>query len=1148
MDNQTGRNVVGGSVVLAVALAAGLLSSVPAALGGAALVGWLAPVAVGAAVYGLLRFGRRKGKGASPDGGDRRAQTARVGGELPLALIEFDVTGRLTYGNEAFERMFGYGPADLDAGLDVKALVHYAQRAVVAERVSRVLGDGQPAGAQEYRMVSKDGREFVAVANSSPVYAEGRVAAIRTSLTEIPGRRMTDSEMRELLDRQEALLENVPACVFLKDTEGRYTAVNRAFRELLPVSATEPIGKTDRQLFSPSVAHRYEKEDAEVMGDGKAHRFERAARLQDGTVVQMAMCLAPVRSDSGTISGMVGIGYDVTDRKRTEEQAREAREQAERVSRELAERAEQLEDARRATLNMVDDLERRQRALREANAFQQKLLSTAVGAMFTVSGDHRITSVNEAFCRLTGYAEEEILGQACSVLGAEDVCQRGCALDGEREEGRCSGLECTVRRADGRLMSIIKSADVIRDEDGNITGAIESFIDVTELVQAKQAAEEASRAKSEFLANMSHEIRTPMNGIIGMTGLVLDTELSGEQRDALNAVQDSADSLLTVINDILDFSKIEAGKLDLEEIPFSLRQTVEATVGALRVRAQAKELELTGRISPDLPEMIVGDPGRLRQVLVNLLGNAVKFTESGRVELVVEAQREEPGGAETIRFSVRDTGIGIPPEKLSRIFEAFEQADGSTTRQFGGTGLGLSISAQLVAMMGGTICVESYVGQGSTFWFTVPFELASPDEPHQVDSDCLEGMEVLIVDDNETNCQALRKMVERWGMCPRTALNGELGLELLREAADRGTPPPLVLLDTRMPGVDGFELARRIRKSPRLDHVTIVMLTSGGRRGDAARCQELGIAAYLTKPVSKGDLLEAIRESLSVDAEAEQGARRVITRHSIKERRRCLDVLLAEDNPVNQKVAAHLLGKWGHRVTIASNGQEAVDTWREKAFDVVLMDVQMPRKSGMEATAEIRRIEESRGTHTPIIAMTAHAMKGDRERCLEAGMDDYVSKPIQPKDLQDAIARSAGKETSAPNGAEGQEERGMSEIANTEVFDPQTALERTNGSEELLGEIVEIFLETCPEMLAAVRSAVASGDCEALARAAHSLKGAAASIAAGRVQQLALQLELAGKDGQADRAVSLCEKLEDEVATLRDVLSARSSGVSECES
>lgn len=750
-----------------------------------------------------------------------------------------------------------------------------------------------------------------------------------------------------------------------------------------------------------------------------------------------------------------------------------------------------------------------------------------------------ITLFNAGSEAMLGYAAEELVGKqtpallhveaemAARALELSALCGRPiegfdifCELP---RQGKTEEREWTYVCKDGRKIPVTLVVTATRDRHGQIDGFLGVAIDASErkraeatLLAGKETAEAANRAKSEFLANMSHEIRTPMNGIIGMTALALETDLSRSQREYLEMVKHSADSLLSLINDILDFSKIEAGKLSLETIPFDLKPALGKTLRALAIRAERKGVELTSELDADIPDVLIGDPGRLRQIILNLIDNAIKFTDAGEVNFRVRlvAAREDEI---SLAFSVRDTGIGIATEKQEIIFAAFAQADGSTTRNYGGTGLGLAISARLVEQMGGTLAVESRPDQGSVFHFTITLgRPARATPPAEKVAPNFHRLRVLVVDDNDNDRRILQAILSNWQMVPSGVASGAEAMAALESATASAAPFQLVVLDALMPETDGFSLAERISHSPSIAACPMIMLSSGLSEDEIARWEALGTSAYITKPVTQSELLEAIAKTCvgSLDDKPVTSLNRPAML--------ALRILIADDNPINQSVARGILEKQGHLITVCGNGAEAVELFEREPFDLILMDVQMPELDGFGATERIRRIEQGQGRRLPIVAMTAHAMSGDRERCLAAGMDGYIAKPIERQHLLEIVDEfGAGVVRPRPS---------------TSDSGPAELLGKFDGDVALLQRISAIFAEQTPGMLANLEHALQTEDATILRQTAHTLVGSFGALGAEKAMTCARELEVLGETCSFAPAKQVLNQLKSEVDSIQSRL------------
>ncbi len=832
-----------------------------------------------------------------------------------------------------------------------------------------------------------------------------------------------------------------------------------------------------------------------------------------------------------------------------------------------------------AAIEMVDDVTERKLAeesLRESQVRLSAITDSAHDAVLMMDSEGLVSYWNPAAERIFGYAPTEAMGKNLHELITPQRYHEAhlAAFREFRHTGHGTAvgktLELQAIRKDGKEVDVALSLSAVMLQGkwhavGILRDITEQKMASEELRRSKETleqtnaqlesavgranqmaveAEAANIAKSQFLANMSHEIRTPMNGVIGMTGLLMDTSLTEEQRQYAEVVRSSGEALLSLVNDILDFSKIESGKLDLEELDFDLRATMEDTVELLAVRAHEKHLEFLCRIDPEVPTFLRGDPGRLRQILINLGGNAVKFTSRGEVVIEVRLESETDDRMQA-RFEVRDTGMGIPQDKIGLLFNAFEQVDASTTRRFGGTGLGLAISKRLVELMEGEIGIESVEGKGSTFWFTVAF---GKQPPRERDENALRadvcGVRALAVDDNAINRQILSEQLESWGVRHVEAESAPEALDILRAARAEGDPFRIVLTDMQMPDMDGETLGEAIKADAELRDTILVMMTSLGRRGDGKRLESLGFSAYLTKPVKQSQLYDCLATVLSGPATpGKVSEAALVTRHTLSEaRRQRVRILLAEDNHTNQVVALRTLEKMGYRADAVANGKEAIHALETLPYDIVFMDVQMPVMDGFAATRAIRSGKTKvPNQHIPIIAMTAHAMKGDREDCLDVGMDDYVSKPIAPRALALVLDKWLARDTQEEPDVDPAPGAHVRPTDGPPIFDRQGLLGLLMGDESLAEEIVADFLEDIPKQMSALKKHIDNGDAGQAGRQGHTIKGAAANVGALALSAVALDIERAGRDGRLDQTVVLFPELERQFGLLKTHLQGNAS-------
>jgi len=1009
---------------------------------------------------------------------------------VPVPLFYQDTEGRYIECNNAFARFFGESREKI-----IGNTIHdFASKsfADAQSKIDKRLVLDRTTYISEECFTCNDGSRRDVIIHKAPMFGENdEVIGIVGTMIDITDRKLAEDQLKAEKERLDMVTANMGAGL---------AVISRDFRTIWANSVLKQMfGDTEGQLCYQAYNKRSEicpgcgvREVFETGKDKVVH--EQLGIGQDGNPIWSELITCALRDESGEITAALELVVPINERKVVEE------------------------------------------SLRESEELLRTITSVARDAIIMIDDEDNITFWNNAAEEIFGYKYDEIIGKSChKILAPERFRQAHAdAFPRFRETGAGNAIGQTIElwavRKDGTEFPMELSLSAVQLKGRwHAVGVVR---DITRrkqqeesLVKAKEAAESASRSKSEFLANMSHEIRTPLNGIIGMTELVLDTDLNPEQRGYLQMVKSSADALMALINDILDFSKIEAGKLDIRRDPFDLRDVVGDAVHALALRAHEKDIELVSEITPDVPDALLGDPTRLRQLLINIIGNAIKFTSKGEVHIKVCLESWTKDGV-VLHFAVRDTGMGIPKERQSAIFEPFEQADGSTTREYGGTGLGLAISSRLVEMLGGRIWVESRVGRGSTFHFTV--QLAVQDD--QVDryryrSGGLTGIKVLIADDSTANRRVLQTALRSWGMKPKVAAGGKEALDMLKKAAEKNEPFELVILDSQMPDVDGFAAAEHMRSDPQFSNVPIIMLTKCAQLDDSEQCRRLGLSSYLMKPVKLSALLESITAAVNggrYDAVYKQTSD-AKTNQCVA--RSALNILLAEDNVVNQKLVTAVLQKAGYNVRVVGDGAEAVEVVKRGGIDLVLMDVQMPKMDGLQAVASIRRHEKNTASHIPVIAMTAHAMAGDKEKCLNAGMDNYISKPINAKQLLEMIDQML-----ICNNQVG--EVTQDEVA-AGVMDVSAALSRLDGDIELLREIAVLFFESYPKLSMEAKRAIENKDLAALQKVAHSIKGSVGNLAVGEAYNVALRFEQVVKLGDFSEAEKILGELESEVAKLQ---------------
>jgi PAS domain S-box-containing protein len=1031
---------------------------------------------------------------------------------LPQNILRKDLEGRFTFANRKFCQSIGKQPEEIIGKTDFDLFP--SELAAKYHRDDlRVMNTRENLDTVEAHQGPHGEKLFVHVIKTPLYGASGQVVGIQGIFWDVTQRKRIEEELAYERDLLRALLDYIPDRIYFKDVHCRFLRCSKSMAHRLGLGdPREVVGKTDFDFHPAERAQEFYNDEQRILLTGQPliNKLERQLDT-DGREIWASVTKVPIYTQGGTIAGLVGLSRDITQLKQTEQ------------------------------------------ALRQAEEKYRTIYENSVEGIFQTTRDGHFISANPALARLYGYASSEELVAALTDIEHQlyvDPNRRDEFSRLMRERGEVTGFESQIYRRDRSIIWISESARTVKDVAGNFLyyeGIVE---DITarkqaelEREKAREAALESARTKAQFLANMSHEIRTPMNAITGMTGLLADTRLTKEQREYVETIRNSTGTLLGVINDILDFSKIEAGKLTIEVIDFDMSEVVESSVEMLAERAAKKGIDLACWIEPDVPRRLRGDPVRLRQILINLVSNAVKFTEKGEVLVHVKRLEENPHRL-VARFEVRDTGIGIAPEAMARIFQEFTQADGSTTRKYGGTGLGLTISQQLVSLMQGRIGAESTAGMGSTFWFELPFEKL-PGAEMPAENPATEGLRdlrVLAVESSPTHRRILQQHLQLWRIPHDLASTAAEALDRIQSAAKMGAPYPLLIIDMDLPETDGLSLAQTVKGDPQLAGSRIIMVTSLLSRLNTTTMKATDISACLVKPIRQSRLLECLVDVMSAsgdvlaqtaDAEGATSSRGAVGRASQNVR-----VLLAEDNVVNQRVALKQLKKLGFSADSVSNGNEVLSALQRVPYDIIIMDCQMPEMDGYEVTRRIRQSGSDSYIHLRsapyIIALTANAMSGDRERCLALGMNDYLTKPLHLHDL-DAVLQRALIRISLPTQSPAASVQPEPEVLDRTVINGLKEL-REPGQPDPLRELVELFLRDAQPRLEQMDQAADAGDMAKVGIAAHTLKGSASNLGARRLSSLSAALEKQAKAGEIDKAVKTLAEVKSEFSKVRELL------------